>query len=111
MIGQLSSVYFQSYQLAFEIAKRAEQCYRFELAIEDSNYIQFGYWDNLKKGLFAGELLYHDLKRMEMAYLDQNKREYEITKNIISVSRQLTLVYGPVTQGIVKLTDFIRRKY
>jgi hypothetical protein len=82
MIGQLSSVYFQSYQLAFEIAKRAEQCYRFELAIEDSNYIQFGYWDNLKKGLFAGELLYHDLKRMEMAYLDQNKREYEITKNI-----------------------------
>ncbi len=26
--------------------------------------------------------LHHDLKRMEVAYLDQNKREYEITKHI-----------------------------
>jgi hypothetical protein len=26
--------------------------------------------------------LYYDLKRMEMAYLDNNKREYEITRNI-----------------------------
>jgi hypothetical protein len=50
--------------------------------MKDSNFIQFGYWDSLKKGLMAGEKLYHDLKRMEVAYLDQNKREYEITKHI-----------------------------
>jgi hypothetical protein len=36
----------------------------------------------LKKGLLAGDKLYHDLKRMEMAYMDQNKREYELTKSI-----------------------------
>ena len=46
------------------------------------NHIQFGYWDSLKKGLLAGEQLYMDLKRMEMAYADSNVREYEITKNI-----------------------------
>src|SRR5215208_1608163 len=82
MIGQISAIYFQCYQLAFDIAKSAERAYRFELGLSDSNFIQFGYWDNLKKGLLAGDKLYLDLKRMEMAYLDQNKREYEITKHI-----------------------------
>ncbi|UIE37912.1 Tc toxin subunit A-related protein [Leptodesmis sichuanensis] len=82
MVGQISSLYFQSYQLAYDIAKRAEKAYRYELGIDDSNFIQFGYWDSLKKGLLAGEKLHYDLKRLEMAYLDQNKREYELTKHI-----------------------------
>ena len=82
MVGQISGIYFQNYQLAYDIAKRVEQAYRFELGLKDSNFIQFGYWDSLKKGLLAGERLHHDLKRMEVAYLDQNKREYEITKHI-----------------------------
>ncbi len=82
MVGQISGIYFQSYQLAYDIAKRAERSYRFELGLVDSNFIQFGYWDSLKKGLLAGEKLHYDLKRMEVSYLDQNKREYEITKNI-----------------------------
>jgi hypothetical protein len=34
------------------------------------------------QGLLAGERLYSDLKRMEIAYLDQNQRKYEITKYI-----------------------------
>lgn len=82
MVGQISSIYFQSYQLAYDVAKRVERAYRHELGLEDSGFIQFGYWDSLKKGLLAGEKLYFDLKRMEMAYLDRNKREYEITKHI-----------------------------
>jgi len=82
MVSQISGVYFQSYQLAYDIAKRAERAYRFELGLTDSNFIQFGYWDSLKKGLLAGEKLHYDLKRMEMSYFDQNKREYEITKHI-----------------------------
>jgi hypothetical protein len=82
MIGQLATVYFQTYQLAYDLAKRAERAFRHELGLKDSNYIQFGYWDSLKKGLLAGERLHHDLKRMEVAYLDQHKREYEITKHV-----------------------------
>ncbi|NYT10718.1 MAG: hypothetical protein GKC09_12435, partial [Methanosarcinales archaeon] len=82
MVGQVSAIYFQSYQLAYDVAKRAERAYRFELGLKDSNFIQFGYWDNLKKGLLAGERLHHDLKRMEVAYLEKNKREYEITKHV-----------------------------
>lgn len=82
MISQLSTVYFQSYQLAYDVAKRSERCFRYELGLSDSNYIQFGYWDSLKKGLMCGEKLYYDLKRLEGAYYEQNRREYELTKHI-----------------------------
>jgi len=54
---------------------------QYELGV-DNTFIQFGYWDSLKKGLLAGEKLYYDLKRMEAAYLEKNKREYEISKHI-----------------------------
>lgn len=82
MIDQLSAVFFQCYQMAYDLAKRAEACFRFELGLPDSNYIQFGYWDSLKQGLLSGEKLYLDLKRLEGAFMDQNKREYEITRSI-----------------------------
>ncbi|HEX2740960.1 MAG TPA: hypothetical protein VHM69_10975, partial [Rubrobacter sp.] len=82
MVGQISSVYFQSYQLAYDVAKRAERAYRHELGLQDSSFVKFGYWDNLRKGLLAGERLHHDVKRMEVAYLEQNAREYEITKHV-----------------------------
>jgi len=82
MINQISTVYFQSYQLAYDIAKRAERCFRYELGLSDSSYIQFGYWDSLKKGLLSGEKLFYDLKRLETAFYEQNRREYELTKHI-----------------------------
>src|SRR5262249_42237024 len=41
-----------------------------------------GYWDSLRKGLQAGERLYLALKQMERASLEQNRREYEITRRI-----------------------------
>jgi len=82
MIDQISGVYFQCYQMAYDLAKRSEACFCFELGLPSSNYIQFGYWDSLKQGLLSGEKLYLDLKRLEGAYLDQNKREYEISRSI-----------------------------
>ncbi|KAA5533729.1 hypothetical protein F0919_14450 [Taibaiella lutea] len=81
MIGEVSLTYFNCYKLAFDLAKRAERCYNFELGINTS-FIQFGYWNSLKKGLLAGEGLSYDLKRMDASYLDVNKRQHELTKNI-----------------------------
>ena len=80
--GQISAVYLQSYKLAYDLAKRAERGYRFELGVADSSYISFGYWDSLKKGLLAGERLQYDLRRLETAYLEQNRREFELTKHV-----------------------------
>jgi hypothetical protein len=81
-VGQISGVYFQTYKLAYDLAKRAERCLRFELGLADSSYISFGYWDSLKKGLLAGEKLQYDLRRLEIAHCEQNRRELELTKHV-----------------------------
>jgi hypothetical protein len=92
-VGQISGVYFQSYRLAYDMAKQAERCYRFELGVKDSNYINFGYWDSLKKGLLSGEKLQYDLRRLETAYMEQNQREFELIKHIsLALSDPLALV-------------------
>ncbi|WP_319576108.1 neuraminidase-like domain-containing protein [uncultured Desulfobacter sp.] len=82
MTGQVSGLYFQIYQLAYDLAKQAERTFQHELGLENSDYIRFGYWDGLKKGLLAGENLALDLKRMEVAYHEKNRREYELTKQV-----------------------------
>lgn len=80
--SELSRSYFQAYQLAFEIAKQVQRCYRHELGLPTASFIEFGYWDNRRKGLLAGDRLLHDLRRMETSYLANNQREYELTKRI-----------------------------
>jgi hypothetical protein len=82
MVGEISSVYFSSYQLAYDISKRAEKAFQYELGVGNASFIQYGYWDSLKKGLLSGENLSLDLKRMEVAYLEQNRREFEISKHV-----------------------------
>jgi hypothetical protein len=80
MISSLAATYFQSYQLAYQLCKQVERCYQFELGIQNSSFIQFGYWDSLHKGLLAGDTLNHDLRRMQAAYFQQNIRRYEISR-------------------------------
>lgn len=85
MQGELSKLYHESYKFAFDIAKKAEQTMKHELMrpeADERDFIKFNYWDTGRKGLLSGEALSFDLKRMEMAYHDYNKREYELTKHI-----------------------------
>lgn len=77
--GQL---FFRAYQLAYDLAKQAERCHRFELGVAESNYVQFGYWDSLRKGLLSGERLGLALRQLERAHLEQNRREYEVTRHV-----------------------------
>jgi len=82
MTGQISQTYFQTYQLAGDLARRAEQCLRYEIGDEKISLIRPGLWDSLRKGLLAGERLQLDLRRLEGAYLDRNRRELECTKHV-----------------------------
>jgi hypothetical protein len=82
MTGQVSGIYFQAYKLAYDVAKQAERACRFELGIKESDYIQSDNWDRLNKGLLAGEKLFLDLKRLEAAHLERNRRDYELTRHI-----------------------------
>ena len=85
MIGQVSPMYFQAYNMAFRLARQAEANMRNEIGLpvaSPDNIIKTAYWDSLKKGLLSGDLLYQDIKRLEVTYLEQNHRELEITKHI-----------------------------
>lgn len=82
MQGELQSTYHQAYKLAFDLARRAERAYQYERAEPTAQFVQFGHWDGVRKGLLAGEKLALDLRRMDVAYLDKDRREYELTKSI-----------------------------
>jgi len=82
MVSDTASNYFACYQMAFALAKKAERAFRFERGLTDSNFIQFGYWDSLRKGLLAGDRLHLALLQLQNAYTDQNTREYEISRDV-----------------------------
>jgi hypothetical protein len=82
MLGQLSGTYFQVYKVAFDAAQQAERAFRFERGETSSSFIEFSYWDSLRNGLLAGERLLLDLRRLEAAHLDGDRRLLEITRHL-----------------------------
>jgi hypothetical protein len=50
--------------------------------LDGQDFVKFNYWDGGRKGLLSGEALFLDVKRMEMAYHENNKREIELTKHV-----------------------------
>ena len=81
MIGRLSTLYFQTYRMALDMALSAQAAYQNELAVND-RFIEFNYWDSLRKGLLAGESLMLSLNQMEKSYIETNARSLEIEKTI-----------------------------
>jgi len=81
MKREINGLYNQCFQFAFDVAKKAERGLQQEIGDSTLSFIQFGYTGG-KEGLLAGEKLFYDLKRMEMAYHDLNLREYELTKQV-----------------------------
>ena len=81
MKREVKALYSQVFQFAFDTARKAERALQRELGNPELSFLQFGYLAG-KEGLLAGEKLYLDIKRMEMAYHDLNQREYELTKHV-----------------------------
>ena len=85
MQSDLSALYYQYYRFACDTARQAEQTMKRELMrpeLDATQFIQFNYWDSGHQGLLSGEALHLDIKRMEMAYHDNNKRELELTRHV-----------------------------
>lgn len=85
MQGECARLYYEYYRFAYDTAVRASQVVKHELMrpeVTDTDYIKFNYWDGGRKGLLAGEALYLDLKRLELAYHEHNRREYELTRHV-----------------------------
>ena len=85
MQGEISRLYYEYYRFAFDTARKAERTMKQELMrpeLDAQDFVKFNYWDGGRKGLMSGEALYLDVKRMEMAYHDNNKRELELTRDV-----------------------------
>jgi len=81
MKREIRALYGQYFQLAFDVARKAERALQHELGDSSLRYVQSGYLSG-NEGLLAGEKLHLDLKRMELAYDELNRREYELTKHV-----------------------------
>jgi hypothetical protein len=85
MQSEISGLFYQYYRLATDTARQAEQTMKQELMrpeLNSTQFIQFNYWDSGHQGLLSGEALHLDVKRLEMAYLDSNTRELELTSHV-----------------------------
>ncbi|HJZ48145.1 MAG TPA: neuraminidase-like domain-containing protein, partial [Roseiflexaceae bacterium] len=81
MANRLTTLYFQTYRMAYDLAKQAERAYQFEFGTSDS-YISVGGWDSRRKGVLAAEALLLDLERLGQSAMAQNSRYFEIEKTI-----------------------------
>lgn len=82
MRGKLKTMYRQVYNVAYDLAQKAEKTYRFERGLTATSFIQSGCWDTSHDGLLAGEQLYVGLKQLEAAYQENRGYDYEITKHV-----------------------------
>ncbi|HBE9759335.1 TPA: neuraminidase-like domain-containing protein [Clostridioides difficile] len=81
MVGRISLIYWQMYQIGLNMAHVAEKAYQLEFGCDDK-FINFNNWDSMKKGLLAGEGLQLALNQMEASYYNKNKRALEVEKTI-----------------------------
>ncbi|TCK16758.1 hypothetical protein EV667_4357 [Ancylobacter aquaticus] len=85
MQGELSRLCHDYYRFALDTARKAERTVKHELMraeIDDVSFIRPDHWNAGRRGLLAGEGLHLDLKRLEAAYDENNRREFELTRQV-----------------------------
>jgi hypothetical protein len=81
MQSQLSTLHNVAYRMALDMARLAERAAAHELGVPALNVIGSDFSSSRRSGLLAGERLHQDIKRLDIAYLKQNRREYELTRH------------------------------
>lgn len=79
MAGQVSALYFQSYQLAWSLAQSAQTALQYELNLSQ-NYLNPASWNSNYQGLVAADSLSLSLQQMENAYINGNSRKLAVRK-------------------------------
>ncbi|MCW2917314.1 MAG: hypothetical protein JWN52_5382 [Actinomycetia bacterium] len=98
MVGQVSGLYFQTYQLAYDTARAAERAFEAERG-STPGLIQPTYWDSRRKGLLAGDKLSLDLDRLGQAYFTTDARGLEITKRVSLLQTDALALLALKTDG------------
>ncbi|NHR07243.1 hypothetical protein HA052_18800 [Chromobacterium haemolyticum] len=81
MIGQVSALYYQAYDTVSSLCLLAQEAWRYEMGEYDGsrNFFQTGGWNDVRRGLLAGETLRLGLLRMQREYLSRAERQLELT--------------------------------
>ncbi|HXO22138.1 MAG TPA: insecticidal toxin complex protein, partial [Thermoanaerobaculia bacterium] len=79
---ETAALYRQTYDMARHLAAEAQRAFNYERGHTARTFLPADAWDDLHEGLMAGERLQRALRQMEVAYLDANCREYELTKHV-----------------------------
>lgn len=86
LVKQMTKLSKAMCKLTTKVAKMAEKCYHFEIGDTDmgnaKSFISNSYWDGAYSGLLSADRLIADLHAMEVAYLENNQNELEITRDI-----------------------------
>ncbi len=89
MEGSLRTLFYQTYTLAYDLAKKAERAFQFERVKPtlpgnqtQPSFIQLGYWDAGHDGLMSGEKLYLALKAVRICLPVRTRHDFEITKQV-----------------------------
>lgn len=82
MTSRLATLHHQAYDLAFDLAKKAQAAFADELGRPDADFVRFGHWEGDKHGLLAGDWLGLQLRQLEAAYIEGNRRTYEARRPI-----------------------------
>jgi hypothetical protein len=78
---ETTALYHKTYDLALYAARQAEHAFNLERGYTARRFLPECSWESLHEGLLAGERLSAALRHMEKSYLDENVREYELTKH------------------------------
>ena len=79
---ETAALHFRMYELALSVARQAQRAFNYERGHTAHRFLPSETWDNLHEGLLVGERLQLAVHQMEKAYMDENVREYELTKDI-----------------------------
>jgi hypothetical protein len=79
---ETAALHCKTYELALAAALQAQHAFNVERGHTTRKFIPECEWGSLHEGLMAGDRLSAALRQMEKAYLDENVREYELTKQI-----------------------------
>jgi hypothetical protein len=79
---ETSALHRRTYEMALVAARQAQHAFNVKSGHTARTFVPDCEWDSLHEGLMAGERLSAALRNMEKAYLDENVREYELTKQI-----------------------------
>lgn len=77
----LRSLYSRTFAVATDVAAKAQRALQHEIGDPNLTFLGTDYLAG-NEGLLAGEKLLFDLKRMELAYHDNNIRELEVTQHV-----------------------------